>query len=229
MKLLISLACVLFSFEMARAQQEISQAQLAQLLKAAGARSPWRINLGVGLSGFKEMKVSAMRTKTADSKSEGKMNQDLMESVNLSVNSAYLPENSFGFIGGVTYDTDSRFGRGAMQSKGETSKIEGADDRLSTLSLSANLVYRGSALYVPVGANLTTYFYTPDPDDEARYKYNGGVGAQAGLGFFAGPTASIEFWYRAQAFSMSKETDKEGVYFDRAQVTSASMMAKYWF
>lgn len=183
----------------------------------------WRIALGLGLSLGSTLKFDDVRSGS----STGKVEIRYKEGLTGIVEARYLKSNSWGFIGGVSSDSEREVDRMTIESGGTSITIAAGSgpSKLQTSHIFANASYVWEAFYLGFGLNYSFVKFTPATGYAARIEDEGGVGAQLGVGINIHPNIALEAWSRATAVKLKiDDTD-----FGTGYLSQLLLQGKYIF
>lgn len=192
----------------------------------------WRFSVGLGLNiGGKFESDLVFRDSSSGSQvAKGKVDFDIDPAVSLDISAQYMPQNSWGFIGGFTYDSERETTGGEIIINGQRVIIaeDGDNDKIQARVFHASAVYRWESLYLPFGLNYAAYTFK---SSDVPTSISGGLGAQLGLGYVVNDNFSIEGMIRATSFELSyTDTDENlDVTFEDGFFSSFLIMGKYIF
>lgn len=142
-------------------------------------------------------------------------------SFSIEADARYLPQNSWGFITGLTYDFDRKLNTATLTGNGVSSSEDGQGRKLRTTVAYASAVYRWEKFYLPFGLNYSDVTITPS----TNLSISGSVGVQLGIGYYVKDNFAIEAISRTLTARLKAPTSDFGT----GHLTSIMLTAKYIF
>ena len=155
-----------------------------------------RISIGLGLSLSPTIRFDEVR-QPGYAGSVG-VEVETSNGVAVSADVRYLRKNSWGFLGGVSYEPKRdikslKVSSGNVSISSSVSTVEGFSDWL----FEGNAAYRWEGWYLPFGINYSYFQYTSEPGYTGGWELSGGLGLQLGVGYYLNRNLAIELWSRA--------------------------------
>lgn len=115
------------------------------------------------------------------------------------------PQNSWGFLGGLTYDLSRDQGKTTVK-VGDIISSSSGGGNIQMAILYASAVYRWNSFYLPFGFNYNSI----NSSGNGPSGLKGGVGAQVGVGYYFNDNAVVEVMSRATAVKADPQTSNDG-------------------
>lgn len=171
--------------------------------ESSTSERPWRFGVGGSLSLSSKLRFTEGRTDGFSGTFEADL--DYTNALSLEFEARNTPDNSWGVIGGLTYDFERKFDGGTIKGGGQSATLSAGSDpsKLQMTVLYANAVYRWNEFYLPFGLNISLPKYTPPNSYTGTSDVKGGLGVQLGVGFYFTEHFVGEIVSRAAAVKMS--------------------------
>lgn len=160
-------------------------------------------------------------------------------SFSITADARWTAPNSWGFIGGITFDGERKFDSGTISAGGGVSfRLYAGENpsKLRTGVVYASAVYRWERIYLPFGVNVSWARFTPGRDSDistngstADVSTSGGIGGQLGVGYYITPKFVVEGESRGAAVKLKATTPSSTTDFGRGLLYSLQVTAKYFF
>lgn len=189
------------------------------------------IHFGIGASLRGGNALYFSETKVGGSSTKYEVTADYSTGVSLELDARMLAQDSWGFIGGLTIDSETKAEKVTIKDGSSTQTITASDGaKLQATVLYGSLAYRMERFYIPFGLNVAAIKFTPPSGYSGSAEASGGLGIQAGMGYYFSPNFVGETHLRSIGVKLkSTPTTGSEVDYGNGGFVSFLLTAKYIF
>lgn len=192
----------------------------------------WRFAVGLGLmlgGGTGTFKDAKYTSATDNVSFEAELEYSKIGS--LSLEGRYMPQDSWGFMGGFNLEPERKFESGTFKSGGSQASFNGSGDvsKVQFQTVFANAVYRWNIFYLPFGLNISSAKFTAAPGSNSTVTASGIMGAQLGVGWMITDSFAIELYSWVNSMKLKTTNGSETVDYGTGYFSSLRVFAKYAF
>ncbi len=194
------------------------------------APAPDRWRFGVGASYGLISKSSFSQVNESTSLNAVVVDLNFENALSLELDARQSAPNSWGFIGGLTYDQDRKVTGGKIVDTGSTISFPTSDPfKIQFIVFSGNVVYRWNEFYLPFGLNINIAKYTSPSTFSGTHSVNGGLGGQLGVGYYLTEHFTVEAQSRATTFKLNVSTNSNSTDYGTGFFSTLMLTGKYIF
>jgi hypothetical protein len=188
----------------------------------------WAIGVGASLNTSATLHFNQVTVSTGVGSYIVEMQAEDVASIELEARN--MDQQSWGFIGGLTYDFERKFTGGRITGFGGTVTLGSTDPaKLKTSVLSANAAYRWENFYLPFGLNYSFVKYTPPASFTGEVSVGGGLGGQLGVGYYISDSIVLEATSRAVLVKLKSTSSSGDVDYGTGYLSSLLLTGKMLF
>lgn len=222
---LLNFLIILFPF-FVRAQEE-------DLLASATKNEKLKLEyaIGVGYSTVSFMEFDSLNVTLGTSSGKGSGDFVLENTLTLNLESRYVPQNSWGFIWGGSYDLPRKPKNAKIKMNSTSVVVDSFDskDTVQFFNIYLNTLYRWKNLYIPFGLNGTYIHYTAGANFTGNLQVSSGIGYQFGLGYYVNDKWVMEFMSRAIVTKFYYFEENYSATYDKGYFHTYLLNVKYLF
>lgn len=190
--------------------------------------SSWRYGLGLSLNALSKLTFGNVTIST-DSNSY-KFVLDYGNSQGLEFDIRKLPKNNWGFTGNLSYNFERSVTFLTISySGGSIASDVSSPSKIQITELSANAAYRWDSFYLPIGINYSMVKFIPASGFSGSFSANGGIGWQAGLGFYTSDNFALELISKNTQVKLSSTSSGATTNYGTGTMNATHLMGKYFF